>query len=87
MVFNGIMPSGGSQAVAVAMEPIAAGKIGRMAIGGLFACKVKVLAESHQYARGRANDVTQLISAECGPVRLVWSEGVVGDNKFGAAMI
>ncbi len=85
-VMNGGTPSGGSQQVAVAIEPIENGKIGRMAISGRFACKVKVLSTSHGYARGRNGDVTQLISAECGPIRLLWTEGQ-GNDKFAAAMV
>ena len=85
-VMNGGIPSGGSQQVAVAIEPIENGKIGRMAISGRFACKVKVLSTSHGYARGRNGDVTQLISAECGPIRLLWVEDQ-GNDKFAAAMV
>ena len=86
MVLVGGVPSGGSQNVGIAVEPIPAGKIGRMAIGGRFACKVKVLSDTHGYARGRANDVTQLISAECGPIRLLWKQGT-GNDQFAAGMI
>jgi hypothetical protein len=86
MVLTGGTPAGGSQPVAVAMEPIPAGGIGRMAMGGRFACKVKVLSTAHGYARGRNGDVTQLISAECGPIRLLWTEGQ-GNDKFAAAMV
>jgi hypothetical protein len=86
MVLTGGTPAGGSQPVAVAMEPIPAGGIGRMAMGGRFACKVKVVSTTHGYARGRNGDVTQLISAECGPIRLLWTEGQ-GNDKYAAAMV
>ena len=81
MVLGGTMPQGGTEAVGIAMEPIAVGQYGRMAISGRFSCKVKVLSDTHRYARGRLDDVTQLISAECGPIYMPWSEGV-GNDQF-----
>ena len=72
MVLSGVMPQGGDQAVGVAVEPIAAGAVGRVAISGRFPAKIKILTTAHKYARGRADDVTQLITAECGPRRIVW---------------
>lgn len=80
----GIMPNG-TRPFGVAMEPIPVNGIGRLAIGGTFACKVKVLADTHGYARSRKNDVTQLISAECGPMRLVWKQAK-GNDKFGVVV-
>lgn len=82
MVLSGLMPDGLAP-FAVAVEPIEIGKIGRCAIGGRFACKVKVINEQHKFARSRNDDVTQLISADCGPVRLLWVQGV-GEDKFAA---
>lgn len=79
-VMSGLMPDGLSP-FAVAVEPIKAGDVGRCAIGGRFACKVKVIDAAHKFARSRNNDVTQLISAACGPLRLLWSQGV-GDDRF-----
>lgn len=86
MVLNGIMPTGGDQPVGVAVEPIAPGAIGRVAISGRFPAKIKVLSDHHKYARGRANDVTQLISADCGPFRLVWCQSGVSDGAFAAVI-
>lgn len=84
-VLIGVLPEASTKPFGVAVEPIAAGKIGRVAIGGRFPCKIKVLAAGHQYARARYNDVTQLISAECGAMRLLWSEGE-GNDKFGVVV-
>ena len=84
-VMAGLMPDGLTP-FAVAVEPVQVNAVGRFAIGGRFACKVKVVDASHQYARSRLNDVTQLISASCGPVRLLWNQGV-GDDKFAVGML
>jgi hypothetical protein len=86
MVLTGLMPDGLSP-FAVALEPISAGKIGRCAISGRFACKVKVIDAAHKYARSRNNDVTQLISTACGAVRLAWKESGTGENKFAAGVM
>jgi hypothetical protein len=59
---------------AVCMEPIRQGKIGTVAVGGLFACKVNVTSRSHSFATVKDGDYTQLQSASCGPVRLLWKE-------------
>lgn len=86
MVLTGIMPTGGDQPVGVAVEPIAPGAIGRVAVSGRFPAKIKVLSDHHKYARGRANDVTQLISADCGPFRLVWCQSGVSDGAYAAVI-
>jgi hypothetical protein len=85
VILIGSTPSGGSGPVAIAMEPIAVNAIGRMAVGGCFPCKVKVTGQ-HSFARGRKDDVTQLISTSCGPVRLLWREGN-GDDKWAVGVM
>jgi hypothetical protein len=86
VLLAGVMPTGGAKPVAIAMEPIESGKIGRMAVGGRFACKVLVTGGDHSFARGRVGDVTQLISTSCGPVRLLWKQGVANDQWALGAM-
>ena len=82
-ILSGGMPSAASNSIAVALEPIAENAIGRCAIGGVFAVKVHITQSSHEYAGGRPNDVTQLASAACGPVRLLWKEPFVsGANRW-----
>lgn len=81
----GGLPDGGSN-FAVAMEPIAAGAIGRMAVGGRFACKVKIVAEGHGFATSRNGDVTQLRTIDCGPVRLLWKSSP-GDYKWAVGVM
>lgn len=82
-VLIGVAPQSNSVLrVAIAMEPVAAGAIGRFAVGGVFACRLKVTDSSHRYARGRVDDVTQMLGTSCGPVRLLWIESGTGDNKL-----
>lgn len=86
MVIAGLLPTGGDQPVGVAIEPIAAGKVGRVAVSGRFPAKIKILTTAHKYARGRAGDVTQLITAECGPIRVVWMDASMTDGALAAVI-
>ena len=82
-VLRGILPQSGSGfRIAIAMEPIPAGGIGKCAVGGVFACKVKRNSTSHIYAGALAGDVTQLQSVVCGPVRLLWTQSGTGNDKW-----
>jgi hypothetical protein len=64
------------------MEPIKSGAIGRAACGGVFACKVNVTNEAHKFAKAKDGDRTQLQSASCGVLQLLWKEGGTGANKW-----
>jgi hypothetical protein len=66
----------------VCLEPISAGAIGRAAIGGMFACKVHVTSTLHRFATVKDGDRTQLQSAACGPMQLVWTDAF-GNNTTG----
>jgi hypothetical protein len=79
-VLRGRRPEYAYDAIVVALEPVAVGAAGRFAVGGVFPCKVRVLSTGHRYAVGRYLDVTQLVSAPCGPVRLL----VVNGSPAGA---
>jgi hypothetical protein len=81
-VLTGGLPSSGSDDFVVAMEPIKSGAIGRAACGGVFACKVNVTNTTHKFAKAKNNDRTQLESASCGVVQLLWKEGGTGANKW-----
>lgn len=58
----------------IAMQPIAVGLVGRVAVSGVMPCKVEILNTSHAFAAMRDGDVTQLQTAACGPVQLLWKE-------------
>lgn len=60
----------------IAIEPIQDQKVGRAMIGGVFACRVNVTNNAHQFATVRNNDVSQLESTECGVLQLLWKQGV-----------
>jgi hypothetical protein len=81
-VLTGGLPSSGSDDFVVAMEPIKSGAIGRAACGGVFACKVNVTNATHKFAKAKDGDRTQLQSASCGVLQLLWKEGGTGANKW-----
>ena len=80
-VMSGNVPSNPDAMCGIAMEPIAANAIGRVAVSGVIPCKMKILSLYHGYARARVGDSTQLVSCECGPYRILWKESP-GNDKF-----
>lgn len=87
-VLRGITPTSARVLeVAIALEPVAPNAIGRFAVGGCFPCKVKRADLTHTYARGRVGDVSQLITTSCGPVKLIWVEGSVGDDRWAVGVM
>lgn len=72
---------------AVAMEPIPAGAIGRAAVGGVFACRVHVVDGGHGFANMREGDRTQLQSADCGPLKLLWRQPGSGQNLWAVGVM
>jgi hypothetical protein len=88
-VLSGGLPTGGSSFV-VAVEPIAAGKIGKVAVAGVVQAKINVVSESDTFATAKDGDLTQLTSASSGEATILWKESGTGAGKwalvrFGAA--
>jgi len=88
-VLSGGLPTGGSSFV-VAVEPIAAGKIGRCAVAGVVQAKINVVSESDTFATAKDGDLTQLTSSSSGEATILWKESGTGAGKwalvrFGAA--
>lgn len=88
-VLSGGLPTGGS-AFVVAIEPIAAGKIGRVAVAGVVQAKVNITDAGHGFVTAKDGDLTQLSSAASGDAQILWKESGTGASKwaivrFGAA--
>jgi hypothetical protein len=87
-VLSGGQPSSSSDELfVVAMEPIKNGAIGRAACGGVFACKVNVTNVTHKFAKAKDGDRTQLQSASCGVLQLLWKEDGTGANKWAVGVM
>ncbi len=80
-VLSGGLPTGGSSFV-VAVEPIAAGKIGRVAVAGVVQAKIDITDASHTFAAAKDGDLTQLASATSGEAQILWKESGTGTGKW-----
>jgi hypothetical protein len=80
-VLSGGLPTGG-QSFVVAVEPIAAGKIGRVAVAGVVQAKINVVSESDTFATAKDGDLTQLTSAASGEAQILWKESGTGASKW-----
>ena len=65
---------------AVALEPIADGKIGRCVTGGLIQCQVTINDDAHEYATITDASVAKLSSQGTGYARILWKAGTSGDQ-------
>ena len=80
-VLSGGLPTGGS-AFVVAVEPIAAGSIGRVAVAGVVQAKISITDAGHGFAIAKDGDLTQLTSAANGEVQILWKESGTGASKW-----
>jgi hypothetical protein len=69
-------------ALAIAVEPIGAGKIGRVAVSGVVPCRITNTDTSNRFARPTPGS-TILTGAALGPAEIIWIEGVGGTNVQG----
>jgi hypothetical protein len=80
-VLSGGLPTGGS-AFVVAVEPIAAGKIGRVAVAGVVQAKINVVSAGDTFATAKDGDLTQLTSSSSGEATILWKESGTGTGKW-----
>lgn len=71
---------------AVALEPIASGKVGRCAIGGAFPVYVEVCNTSHMYANPKDGDTEKLHSNSVGLLQILTTLTVGGKRLVVGAM-
>lgn len=88
LAMAGVSPTANSSRFCVTIEPIPIDGYGRAAVAGVMAVKIKLPTSGQfYYAITRAQDVTQLLAASCGPVRLLWHEPGPGDDKWAVAVL
>lgn len=73
---------GPGAAIGISLEPIPDGKWGRVAMSGVVFSKINVTNFGHNYADARVNDMSQLQSAACGPIKIIWYEKI-GSSRIG----
>lgn len=77
-VLQGGPPSDTSHAIAIAVEPISAGGMGRVAVDGAVQVRVDVLNSNHKFARpristtGTQESVSAMQSDWVGPAQILW---------------
>ena len=87
-VLNGFVPAVGFETnFAVCMEPLANGQIGLAAVSGCFACRVFANGNGQRFATVIPGDVTQLQTADCGAVQLIWREPGLGANRWAIGVL
>ena len=81
-VLQGGTPSENSRAIVIAVEPIAADAIGRVAIDGAVQVKLDVGHAEHQFARPKAS-TSEMQSDWGGPAMILWKPtGVTGPAQW-----
>ncbi len=88
-VLTGGPPTDESHKIAIAVEPISAGGIGRVAIDGAVQVRVDVSHADHRYARPRLNSsgpqtesASAMQSDWVGPAHILWREDGTGSAKW-----
>jgi hypothetical protein len=72
-VLTGGTPSATTTAWCVAVEPIASGKIGRVAVSGVVQCKISVVSDMHPHVKCQ-NSTESLTTAWGGQAGIVWKQ-------------
>lgn len=73
-IVTGGTPSATTTAWCVAVEPIEANAVGKVAVGGVVQCRATVSDAAHKFVRAKAS-TTELESATSGEGLLLWSGG------------
>lgn len=80
---SGVTPTDSLKPFVVAVEPIANGVIGRVAIAGVVQCKLDVQAESDKRAGTKTSSRDELKTGGDGPAEILWKQPGTGTGKWG----
>jgi len=87
-VLTGITPTSSHlERFAILLEPAAPNAVVRAAVSGVVACLVDMVDETHQFATAKAGDNTQLLSAECGVLQLLWIDVAIGQRRWAVGVM
>ena len=80
-VLSGVAPSGNLVGnFVVAMDPIAAGELGRAVVGGLSVAYLNVIDAAHEYADTASGVTATLRTCPAGAARIIWKESGTGSK-------
>ncbi|MDI1345272.1 MAG: hypothetical protein PSV22_14390 [Pseudolabrys sp.] len=86
--FAGTIPAADTAGrIGVTVEPIASGKIGRVALNGLVVCKVDVTDPSTDRASELAGQHDRLVTNNSGNARILWRESGTSGQKWAAVLL
>jgi hypothetical protein len=71
IAFRGVTPTDGSDPVAILLEPVADGRIGRAVVSGVAVVQVGLIDTEHIHAEAIADDSTKLESAAGGSIEIL----------------
>jgi hypothetical protein len=80
-VLTGASPSATTTAWCVAVEPIAANAVGRVAVGGVVQCKAEVTSADDKFVACKAS-TTELKTGTTGEGLILWKESGTGTGKW-----
>jgi hypothetical protein len=80
-VLTGVTPTANAPEWCVAVEPIAAGRIGRVAVGGVVQAKVNITSSGDQFVAA-GTSVSALVSGGSGEGAILWKETGTGNGKW-----
>lgn len=79
--FAAAAPASAAACVAVTLEPIGKGLVGRAVITGVAVAEVSVSDAGHGFAVPSAGVTARLASAATGPIRIIWKETGTGNKR------
>jgi hypothetical protein len=85
-VLTGGTPSATTTAWCVAVEPIAANAVGRVAVGGVVQCKVEVTSADDKFVTCKAS-ASEMKTGARGEGLILWKEDGTGTNKWALVRI
>jgi hypothetical protein len=80
-VLTGDAPSASTTAWCVAVEPIAANAVGRVAVGGVVQCKVEVTSADDKFVACKAS-AAELKTGTTGEGLILWKDSGTGSGKW-----
>jgi hypothetical protein len=80
-VLSGNMPTEGAIGWTVAVEPIVADSVGKVAVAGVVQCKVSITSETDNFA-GSGDSVSELKTGTAGEGQILWKQSGTGSNKW-----
>lgn len=86
-VLRGAAPVTGTVAWGVAVEPIPANAIGRLAVDGVVQAKLDIKAAGDAFAKAKAGSTAELETSTSGEGMVLWKESGTGVGRWGLVRI